>query len=564
MPKINFENIGDVLDYDYLRGVIQSVDSSDDTCTVTINGSSHYKVPIYYHCTPASTLRDNGAIEGAAAGFAEEDEVIVQKQRSSPYRKSSDDVVRVIGHIDGIRSCDSGFVLVVASQSGDEAVAWDIATNSILVSKASLSSVESSLSSMGFSSTVQAQPSDSQNDSWDWSTDPAHDAVKNLPILVNGLVSGDGLKEIFTPVWPYEYTGSFDYTFYYLENPLDNSLPDKGSYIIYLYGEAEDSEETDFETLTGVSWPTSGANPQRQYLYFHSMFGSPMDGVQAILSNLEPAMTQIFDSWSDADWAAYNDVSSTDAWIDQGIASTSAGYLLFEYAGVCSDVSEATDECNDYANHYENIFRIYHHQLNQVAWVSLTILEAVNQERTDAGLGGLTVNANLQAAAEEQAQYMADNTIVTHAGDGGSTAEERILAENFLLWHDSTMLSSAYAENVAAADLTQGAGDCSVTLDDRTETVSTDGCTAQSIINAWMASAGHEANILHSDFNETGVAAIVGSDGKTYVCQTFGYRESAWPGFAQMEMTDLESYIDSNFNFDGMGDETRVPKIYLA
>jgi hypothetical protein len=44
-------------------------------------------------------LRDNGAIEGAAAGFSVGDEVIVLKKRD-------DTIIKVIGHTDGIKRCE--------------------------------------------------------------------------------------------------------------------------------------------------------------------------------------------------------------------------------------------------------------------------------------------------------------------------------------------------------------------------------------------------------------------------------------------------------------------------
>jgi hypothetical protein len=46
-------------------------------------------------------LRDNGAIEGAAAGFSVSDEVLVLKKRDGS-------IIKVIGHTDGIRRCESG------------------------------------------------------------------------------------------------------------------------------------------------------------------------------------------------------------------------------------------------------------------------------------------------------------------------------------------------------------------------------------------------------------------------------------------------------------------------
>lgn len=97
MPTHDFENIGDVLDFEILKGKITAIDPATDTCTVTVAGSSREAL-IFYHCNPDSIARDNGAIEGGAAGFAVDDEVVVMIN-------SDNSVIKVIGHVDGIRSC---------------------------------------------------------------------------------------------------------------------------------------------------------------------------------------------------------------------------------------------------------------------------------------------------------------------------------------------------------------------------------------------------------------------------------------------------------------------------
>ncbi len=100
MPdKIKFKNIGDLLDYEYLSGVIDTLNGSEDTCHVTIEGLMYFDVPIFYHCSEDSEVRSNGAIEGAAAGFQEEDRVIV-------LRKISNKQMLVIGHVEKARACD--------------------------------------------------------------------------------------------------------------------------------------------------------------------------------------------------------------------------------------------------------------------------------------------------------------------------------------------------------------------------------------------------------------------------------------------------------------------------
>jgi len=108
MPRINFPTIGDIEDYEFLQGTIKTIDSSTDACTVDVDGSV---VPalLFYHCLPNSELRENGAIQGSAAGFAVDDSVIVQIK----YDKS---VVRVVAHVDGVRAC--GFQIKLTR--GDE------------------------------------------------------------------------------------------------------------------------------------------------------------------------------------------------------------------------------------------------------------------------------------------------------------------------------------------------------------------------------------------------------------------------------------------------------------
>lgn len=48
MPTHDFRDIGDVLDFDVLRGTIVSVDSINDTCTVNVGGSTLTAL-LFYH-----------------------------------------------------------------------------------------------------------------------------------------------------------------------------------------------------------------------------------------------------------------------------------------------------------------------------------------------------------------------------------------------------------------------------------------------------------------------------------------------------------------------------------
>ena len=47
---------------------------------------------------------------------------------------------------------------------------------------------------------------------------------------------------------------------------------------------------------------------------------------------------------------------------------------------------------------------------------------------------------------------------------------------------------------------------------------------AETVVQGWMASKGHRANILNSDVVETGIAVARSSAGGLYYCQVFGRR----------------------------------------
>jgi uncharacterized protein YkwD len=50
---------------------------------------------------------------------------------------------------------------------------------------------------------------------------------------------------------------------------------------------------------------------------------------------------------------------------------------------------------------------------------------------------------------------------------------------------------------------------------------------AETVVQGWMASKGHRANILNSDVVETGIAVARSSAGGLYYCQVFGRRLSS-------------------------------------
>lgn len=118
------------------------------------------------------------------------------------------------------------------------------------------------------------------------------------------------------------------------------------------------------------------------------------------------------------------------------------------------------------------------------------VLALVNKERAAAGCGPLATNAKLSAAARTYSDTMARSGVMSHTGPDGSTMTSRVEAAGYQ-W-------SRLGENIA-----RGQSD------------------ADAVMNAWMNSSGHRANILNCDFREIGIGVHKG-DGGPWWTQDFG------------------------------------------
>lgn len=118
------------------------------------------------------------------------------------------------------------------------------------------------------------------------------------------------------------------------------------------------------------------------------------------------------------------------------------------------------------------------------------VLALVNEERAAAGCRALTANAKLSAAARAYSDTMARSGVMSHTGPDGSTMTSRVEAAGYG-W-------SRLGENIA-----RGQAD------------------AAAVMNAWMNSPGHKANILNCDFREIGIGFHKGDDGPWWT-QNFG------------------------------------------
>ncbi|UXY25950.1 sigma-70 family RNA polymerase sigma factor [Streptomyces sp. HUAS TT20] len=118
------------------------------------------------------------------------------------------------------------------------------------------------------------------------------------------------------------------------------------------------------------------------------------------------------------------------------------------------------------------------------------VVALVNKERASAGCGPLTENAQLDKAAQAHSDDMAARNFFDHTNPDGADPGQRITAAGYR-W-------STYGENIAQGQQ-----------------------TPQSVMDSWMNSPGHRANILNCSFKEIGVGVHKGSGGPWWT-QDFG------------------------------------------
>ncbi|MEU5592949.1 sigma-70 family RNA polymerase sigma factor [Streptomyces sp. NPDC020298] len=118
------------------------------------------------------------------------------------------------------------------------------------------------------------------------------------------------------------------------------------------------------------------------------------------------------------------------------------------------------------------------------------VVALVNKERSAAGCGPLTENPQLEDAAQRHSDDMAARNFFDHTNPDGADPGQRITAAGYR-W-------STYGENIAQGQQ-----------------------TPQAVMDSWMNSPGHRANILNCSFKDIGVGVHKGSGGPWWT-QDFG------------------------------------------
>ena len=131
---------------------------------------------------------------------------------------------------------------------------------------------------------------------------------------------------------------------------------------------------------------------------------------------------------------------------------------------------------------------------NNPAFVA-RVLELTNNERQKSGLRPLTLSAELNNAAQKYSLVLATSGCFDHICGPIPNFADRAGQAGYTGW-------TALAENIAAGYP-----------------------TPEAVLNGWMASAGHRANILSPQYAEIGIGMVSGSGQfGTYWTQEFGFR----------------------------------------
>src|SRR3954454_16867909 len=125
-----------------------------------------------------------------------------------------------------------------------------------------------------------------------------------------------------------------------------------------------------------------------------------------------------------------------------------------------------------------------------------SVVDLINSHRTGMGLVALKVSPTLTNAAVWKARHMARYDYMQHddpAPPVARTVADRLPACGY------PSRTTGWGENIAYGY-----------------------STAASVVNAWLNSAGHKANIENASFRSTGVGAAASASGVIYWSQEFG------------------------------------------
>jgi len=490
------------------------------------------------------------------------------------------------------------FLVVFATDSGKEAIVWDLISNAPVSEKIELDEIEERLLEIDeeFTSLIEAVCPMTDNHIWDIDyPSERYDTPLILPDFLYGWFAQDGYFYVFTHLYPAYYTARFDGLVdtvewdldYIPESPLPHINKDvlsetapqqedaeQSSYITFFQGRVDGDSPlvSEFEDLTGKDFPEgTGDNVFRLFQFWHPFFwytNKDTSGDLAVIS-ADGRGILLADSWADGEWIGEGDSLelSKDSltWQTSGIATnteTSDGdpqILLFEYVSVCHKFEDTyySGMCDLSICEFDQYFRMYEHGSVPKSGIKKQILDLTNAEReTDLVFNSALSNsaqrhANDQAEAIGMGGLAAFSILDGHTGTDGTLPPERMFDAGYYKWIEDDV------ENVKNNTTLWG-----VKVAENTGLTYADDM-AENFIEMCRNSPEHWAALTDEDFVELGIGVAKTQDGGFIIVQNFGKVDHRYPGFSPFDTDSLKTYVDENFLFDPDHEPNRVPKMYL-
>ena len=165
----------------------------------------------------------------------------------------------------------------------------------------------------------------------------------------------------------------------------------------------------------------------------------------------------------------------------QSLVALILGVLVLLFAaGPAADRASAAGPCNKWGDKESNEITKGH--------ARKAVLCLLNRERHSRGLSKLDRDRQLQRASQRHNDYMQNHNCFSHQCSGEASLTGRLQNAG---WLTGGLSRWAYGENIAWGSGRLG--------------------TPKSIVNSWMNSSAHRANILSGTFDEVGVGYSKGT-----------------------------------------------------
>lgn len=187
--------------------------------------------------------------------------------------------------------------------------------------------------------------------------------------------------------------------------------------------------------------------------------------------------------------------------LSRNILAAMAALMLAALVVLLSSSGIATAEasaCKRWG--HDNPAKLSHGEARQA------VMCLIDKKRHSHGKSGLDRDRRLQRAAQNHTEYMKSHSCFSHECSGEKSILGRLQAVNYIT---GSLSRWAYGENIVSGEDRRG--------------------TPSAVVDAWMHSAPHRANILSGTFRDVGIGFVEGTpsspkgDGGTYTAD-FGLR----------------------------------------